>query len=189
VLAADSGEPYIVKHPGSETGKVFASLAAPILTLKGRKAAPAASACGSCTSCSDGSGSMKIALPVDGGKVSGHFGHAEKFAIFDIDCSSNAVTGTREETPPPHEEGAIPDWLGKLGVNLVIAGGLGRKAKQLFDDMGIDVISGAPAAAPAAVVSSHLDGSLVSGDNACGQGAGEGPGGGCGGGHGGCGGH
>lgn len=141
---------------------------------------------------------MKVALPVDGGKVSGHFGHAEKFAIFEVDCSSNAVAGSTEETPPPHEEGAIPNWLKGLGVNLIIAGGIGMKAKQLFGEMGIDVISGAPVEAPAAILKAHLEGTLVSGENVCGHeageasshGCGDGSGGGCGGGTpGGCGGH
>jgi len=198
VLAADQGEPFIVKHPETETGKIFAALVAPLLSLKKREAAAEPSACGSCTSCSDGSGTMKIALPVDGGRVSGHFGHAEKFAIFEVDCSSNAITGSSEAVPPPHEEGVLPEWLHKQGVSLIIAGGLGRKAKQLFGDMGIDVLTGAPQDEPASVVRSHLDGTLKSGGNVCDQGdgdgvgdsAGGGAGGGCGGGsQGGCGGH
>ena len=188
VHAADMGEPYVLKHPESETGKIFAALAAPLLSLKKREVASAASACGSSTSRTDGSGTMKIALPIDGGRVSGHFGHAEKFAIFEVDCSSNAIAGSKEAVPPPHEEGAIPEWLREEGVNLVIAGGLGRKAKQLFEDMGIDVVTGAPQDEPAAVVRSHLDGALESGDNACGHGSGGGSGEGCGGGApGGCG--
>jgi len=190
VLAADMGEPFVVKHAGSETGKIFAALAAPLLSLKKREAPAAHPACGSCKSCTDGSGRMKIALPVDGGKVSSHFGHAEKFAIFEVDCSDNSIAGSKEAVPPPHEEGVLPEWLRDQGVNLIIAGGLGRKARQLFDDMGIDVVTGAPGDEPAAVVRSHLSGTLESGDNACGHGAGDGTGGGCGGGApGGCGGH
>lgn len=188
VHAADLGEPYVLKHPESETGKIFAALAAPMLALKKREVASAASASGSSTSSTDGSGTMKIALPIDGGRVSGHFGHAEKFAIFEVDCSSNAIAGSSEAVPPPHEEGAIPEWLREEGVSLVIAGGLGRKAKQLFEDMGIDVVTGAPQDEPGAVVRSHLDGALESGDNACGHGSGGGSGEGCGGGApGGCG--
>ena len=193
VDAADMGEPYIVKHPESEVGKIFAALAAPLLSLKKREIVAATSNGGSRTSYSDGSGTMKIALPVDGGRVSGHFGHAEKFAFFEVDCSSNAIAGSSEAVPPPHEEGAIPEWLRDQGINLVIAGGLGVKAKQLFKGMGIDVVAGAPQDEPASVVRSHLDGTLQSGDNACGHGVGDraddGSGGGCGGGgQGGCGG-
>ena len=190
VLAADSGEPFVVKHPESETGRIFAALVAPILSLKGREAPQASSACGSCTSCSDGSGTMKIAVPVDSGRVSAHFGHAEKFAIFEVNCSSNAIAGSSEAAPPPHEEGVLPEWLRDQGVNLIIAGGLGVKAQQLFGEMGIDVLTGAPNDEPAAVVMSHLDGTFKSGGNVCAQGPGEGSGGGCGGGgQGGCGGH
>lgn len=180
VHAADLGEPYVLKHPESETGKIFAALAAPLLSLKKREVASSPSASGSGTPRTGGSGTMKIALPVDGGRVSGHFGHAEKFAIFEVDRSSNAITGSSEAVPPPHEEGAIPKWLREQGVSLVIAGGLGRKAKQLFDDMGIDVVTGAPQDEPAAVVRFHLDGTLESGDNACGHGSGGGSGGGSG---------
>ena len=123
-----------------------------------------------------------------GGRACGHFGHAEMSAICAVYGSSNAIAGPREAVPPPHEEGAIPEWLREEGVNLVIAGGLGRKAKQLFDDMGIDVVTGAPQDEPATVVRSHLDGALESGDNACGHGSGGGSGEGCGGGApGGCG--
>jgi ATP-binding protein involved in chromosome partitioning len=189
VLAADMGEPFIVKHAGTETGKIFAALAVPLLALKKREAPAASSACGSCSSCTDGSGRMKIALPVDGGKVSSHFGHAEKFAIFEVDCSSNSIADSIEAVPPPHEEGVLPEWLRDQGVNLIIAGGLGRKARQLFEEMGIDVVTGAPKDEPASVVRSHLDGTLESGDNACGHGAGGEAGGGCGDAPGGCGGH
>jgi predicted Fe-Mo cluster-binding NifX family protein len=188
VHAADSGEPHIIKHPESETGKIFAALAAPLLTLKGPEAAAPRPACGSCTSCSDGAGTMKIALPLDGGVVSSHFGHAEKFAIFDVDCESGEIAGSAEAVPPPHEEGVIPEWLRGEGVSLVIAGGMGRKAKRLFGEMGIDVISGAPQQGPDEVVRAHLGGTLETGDNACGHGSAVGgSGSNCGGASGGCG--
>ena len=177
------GEPFIVKHPETETGKIFAALVAPLLSLKKREVATAPSS-------SDGSEMMKIALPVDGGVVSGHFGHAEKFAIFDVDCSSNAIAGSSEAVPPPHEEGVLPEWLRDQGINLIITGGLGVKAKQHFGDMGIDVVTGAPQEEPPSVVRSYLNGKLKSGGNACGHGSGQGSGRGCGGGgQGGCGDH
>lgn len=183
--AGDSGQPFVINHPETETGKLFAAMVAPLLALKKRKLATGPSTPGSCASRSsdDGKDTMRIAVPVDSGKVSAHFGHAEKFVMYDIDCSSNVVSASIEMTPPPHEEGVIPEWLQKEGVNLLLTGGLGMKAKQLFEQYGIDVVTGVPQDDPATMVRAHLDGTLQASGGVCG---GHGSGGGCG--SGGCGG-
>ncbi|MDD3642845.1 MAG: iron-sulfur cluster carrier protein MrpORP [Candidatus Krumholzibacteria bacterium] len=186
VRAADGGEPYVIGHPETETGKVFAALAAPLLGLAGRKAPERPSACGSCSACADGSGTKFVAVPVDAGVVSGHFGHAEKFVVYEIDCGTNAIARQRELSPPEHAPGAIPDWLAGEKVQLVIAGGMGAKAKERFGSAGIDVIVGAPAEEPGRVVRAWLDGTLDAGEDSCSHDAGGG-GGGCGGGQGACG--
>jgi predicted Fe-Mo cluster-binding NifX family protein len=126
---------------------------------------------------------IRVALPIDGGLVSEHFGHAEKFAFFEVDTSSNEITGSSEAAPPPHDEGVIPEWLHREGVSMIITGGLGRKARQLFEEMGIEVVTGAPASDPTEVVRLHFDGTLEAGQNTCGHGPEEGHGGGMHGGH------
>jgi predicted Fe-Mo cluster-binding NifX family protein len=50
---------------------------------------------------------------------------------------------------------------------VVIAGGMGQRAVALFNQQGIQVHVGAPAAAPEQIVQDFLSGSLQFGDNAC----------------------
>jgi len=108
---------------------------------------------------------MKIAMPIQGGKLSQHFGHSEQFSLFEIEDRS--IRDREDLTPPPHEPGLLPRWLKEQGVTLVIAGGMGQRAQQIFEQAGIEVICGAPSESPAAVVDSYLKGDLATGDNAC----------------------
>jgi predicted Fe-Mo cluster-binding NifX family protein len=75
--------------------------------------------------------------------------------------------GTRHEVPPPHEPGVIPAWIATLGVDLVIAGGMGQKARDLFTEKGVKVVVGAKADSPEAIVADYLRGCLVTGENTC----------------------
>jgi len=54
-----------------------------------------------------------------------------------------------------------------LGVNLIIAGGMGQRALSLFAENGIKVITGSPSHEPEALVQGYLAGTLVSGPNVC----------------------
>jgi predicted Fe-Mo cluster-binding NifX family protein len=54
-----------------------------------------------------------------------------------------------------------------LGVDVIIAGGMGMQAQNLFDGQGITVIVGAPSKAPGDLVADYLAGTLVSGTNVC----------------------
>jgi predicted Fe-Mo cluster-binding NifX family protein len=96
-----------------------------------------------------------------------HFGHCEKFALVDVDPDLKAIVETTSINPPPHEPGLLPGWLAERGVNLVIAGGMGGRAQQLFAEAGVKVIVGAPSAEPESVVMDYLAGNLVTGANVC----------------------
>ena len=108
---------------------------------------------------------MKIAMPVQSGKLSQHFGHSEQFSLFEIEDQS--IRGREDVTPPAHEPGLLPRWLKEHGVTLVIAGGMGNRAQMIFEEAGIHVICGAPSETPDSVVDSYLKGKLETGDNAC----------------------
>ncbi|MBU1693428.1 MAG: NifB/NifX family molybdenum-iron cluster-binding protein [Verrucomicrobia bacterium] len=110
---------------------------------------------------------MKIAIPVAGGKLCAHFGHSEQFALIEADEKTKKVTGSQMLTPPAHEPGVLPRWLHEQGAHVIIAGGMGQRAQSLFAGQGIQVIVGAPAAAPEELAASFLAGNLPSGDNVC----------------------
>jgi ATP-binding protein involved in chromosome partitioning len=111
--------------------------------------------------------SMKIAIPVTGGKLAAHFGHCEQFALVDVDKEAKTVTATEMLTPPPHEPGLLPRWLSEKGAQMIIAGGMGGRAQGLFEQNSIKVIVGAPDAMPEATISAYLQGTLETGDNVC----------------------
>ena len=110
---------------------------------------------------------MRVAIPVCEGVLSMHFGHCEKFALVDVDPDTKAIVGMTALDPPPHEPGLLPRWLNEKGVNLVIAGGMGMRAQQLFAEAGVKVVVGAPSAQPESVVLEYLSGRLVTGANVC----------------------
>jgi predicted Fe-Mo cluster-binding NifX family protein len=110
---------------------------------------------------------MKIAIPTAAGKLCAHFGHCEKFVIVSVEDTTKTITGKEDIIPPPHEPGLLPKWLNEKGVNVIIAGGMGMKAQQLFSQFSIQVVIGALPEHPQTVVLEWLKGTLVTGGNSC----------------------
>ena len=110
---------------------------------------------------------MKIAIPTVNGELCLHFGHCQQFAVLDVDPETKSITASEMLTPPPHEPGVLPAWLSEMGCNMIIAGGMGGRAIQLFQQNGIDVVIGASAEKPEDIVMAHLNGELQSGQNLC----------------------
>jgi predicted Fe-Mo cluster-binding NifX family protein len=110
---------------------------------------------------------MRIAVPTAQDRLCQHFGHCEKFVIVEVDDKSRSIVGKEEAVPPPHEPGLLPRWLHEQGVNVIIAGGMGSRAQQLFQQYGIEVVIGAPAEHPQTLILSWLRGALVTGGNVC----------------------
>ena len=108
---------------------------------------------------------MKIAIPTANGQLAMHFGHCEKFAIIEIE--NNEIVRIEEVIPPPHEPGVLPKWLGKLNVNVIIAGGMGVRAQDLFKANNIEVTVGAPADDVKTLANAYIAGTLIAGDNVC----------------------
>jgi predicted Fe-Mo cluster-binding NifX family protein len=110
---------------------------------------------------------MKIAIPTAGGRLAAHFGHCEQFAIIEVDPGRKTISQVSYLASPPHEPGALPRWLHEQGADLVIAGGMGRRAQDLFRENGMRVVLGAPADTPENIVTAYLSGTLEVGQNLC----------------------
>ena len=110
---------------------------------------------------------MRIAIPLTQGKLSQHFGHCEQFSIIDVDGDSKKIKSQELVIPPAHEPGVLPKWLAGLQVELIIAGGMGQRAQQLFAENHIEVAVGAPDNEPNELVSQYLAGNLQCGQNLC----------------------
>ena len=110
---------------------------------------------------------MRIAIPLAGGKLAQHFGHCEEFALLEISEQSREIISSSRVESPEHQPGLLPPWLAGHKVDMIIAGGMGMRAKQLFQQNNIQVVVGASADTPENIVQAYLDGILVTGDNLC----------------------
>jgi predicted Fe-Mo cluster-binding NifX family protein len=108
---------------------------------------------------------MKFAIPLAEGKLTAHFGHCQEFALVEVEA--NQIKSKETLVPPPHEPGVLPKWLHELGTNVIIAGGMGSRALDLFAQNNIEVIVGALALTPAELVQQYLDNTLQTGSNVC----------------------
>jgi predicted Fe-Mo cluster-binding NifX family protein len=114
-----------------------------------------------------GEKNMRIAIPLAEGRLTMHFGHCERFAFVDANQESKEIVSIETLTPPEHVPGLFPKWVREQGADLVIAGGMGERAQELFAEQGIKVIAGAPADSPEELVNAYFNGTLVTGKNAC----------------------
>jgi ATP-binding protein involved in chromosome partitioning len=110
---------------------------------------------------------VKIAVPIENDRVCMHFGHCPEFAIYDVDPEAKTIRTKTVHGAPPHEPGVLPGWLHELGVEVIIAGGMGQRAQQLFAKNKIEVVLGAPADPADEVVAAHMAGTLTAGANPC----------------------
>ena len=108
---------------------------------------------------------MKFAIPLAEGKLTAHFGHCQEFAIVEVE--DNEIKNKETLVPPPHEPGVLPRWLHELGTDVIIAGGMGARALDLFAQNGIKVLTGAPSLTPEELVKHYLKNTLQTGANVC----------------------
>ncbi len=110
---------------------------------------------------------IKIALPIANKTVCMHFGHCEEFVLFEVDEESKEIIKSETFPSPPHQPGMLPKWLAEKGAEVIVAGGMGRRARDIFEQCGIKVIIGSPSGKPEEIVLQYLNGNLQIGENVC----------------------
>ncbi|HNX38706.1 MAG TPA: NifB/NifX family molybdenum-iron cluster-binding protein [Candidatus Cloacimonadota bacterium] len=108
---------------------------------------------------------MTIAIPVIGESLSPHFGHCEKFAIYQV--QDGQISGGEQHTPPAHEHGQHISFLKSFGCEVLIAGGMGAPAQELCLASGISIYKGLPGLPLRKLVEMFVNNELPSGATQC----------------------
>lgn len=106
----------------------------------------------------------KIALACNNGFVTEHFGHCETFEVFV--CDNKSVIKQTSLANPGHKPGFLPNFLNEQGVNVIISGGMGGGAVEIFNEKGIEVILGVKGEAKD-VAERFLKGEIISSNSVC----------------------
>ena len=162
VAYGDAGRPFVDTQRQTSAGQAFVGIVQSITAQQGQDDL-AFQASGALRE----GHRMKIAIPVADGRLTAHFGHCEAFAILEADQQAKEVASKSMHEAPPHEPGLLPRWLHELGTDVIIAGGMGQRAQQLFAENGIKVVVGAPTETPEQLASAYLSGTLQAGENIC----------------------
>ncbi len=107
---------------------------------------------------------MKIAIASEGNMVAGHFGHCEAFILFETE--DDKIISSEIVANPGHKPGFLPNYLNDLGTNVIISGGMGGGAIEIFNEKNIEVIVGATGNAQEAA-EAYLKGQLQSTGSVC----------------------
>lgn len=107
---------------------------------------------------------MKIAVSCNGNQIWAHFGHCENFMIYDVE--EGRIVHEESVLNPGHRPVFLPNFLADLGVKVMIAGGMGGGAVDIFNERGVEVVLGAQGDARKAV-ESYLNGELKSSGSIC----------------------
>ena len=107
---------------------------------------------------------MKIAVASEGNVVTGHFGHCDSFILFNAE--NGVIVGQQTVPNPGHRPGFLPNFLADQGVNVIISGGMGGGAVEIFNERNVEVVVGASGEAKDAV-ERYLKGELVTTGSVC----------------------
>ena len=107
---------------------------------------------------------MRICVACDGTQVTGHFGHCQNYRFYDTE---NGKIVKEESIPNPgHKPGFLPNFLGDKGAEVIVSGGMGGGAVDIFNERNIEVIIGIQGDAREAV-EAYLRGELKSTGSIC----------------------
>lgn len=107
---------------------------------------------------------LKVAVASEQDMVTEHFGHCQNFNVFDTE--NNEIVKHESVPNPGHRPGFLPNFLHDLGVNVIISGGMGGGAIEIFNEKDIEVIVGAKGPAREAA-DAYLQGFLKSTGSVC----------------------
>ena len=107
---------------------------------------------------------LRISVAAMGNAVAGHFGHCENFIFFDTE--DGRIVAEKSVPNPGHRPGFLPNFLADNGAKVIISGGMGGGAVDIFNERDVEVILGAQGDAKENV-EAYLRGELKSTGSVC----------------------
>lgn len=92
---------------------------------------------------------MKIGVTYENGQIFQHFGHTEKFKIYEVEEGKVVSTTVVDTNGSGH--GALAGFLLENEVEVLICGGIGMGAQVALSQVGIQLFGGVSGDADAAV--------------------------------------
>ena len=92
---------------------------------------------------------MRVAISADDNKgldsvVSPHFGRCPYYVLVDLEDREVRQVGAVENPYYGyHQPGQVPGFIERQGADVMLAGGMGRRAIALFQQCGIEAVTGA----------------------------------------------
>ncbi len=80
-----------------------------------------------------------------GAKISDHFGRCPYFTLVEVEDEKCEIKNTEVIENPyynDHAVGAVPGFINKQNVNIMVSGGMGRRAQGFFEEFGIKTVTG-----------------------------------------------
>ncbi len=107
---------------------------------------------------------MKIAVAVENGQVSSHFGHSSSFNFYEIE--DGKVISSKSIQSPGKGHGILPEFIAENGASAVLAGGMGEGAVNACAAKKIETIIGVTGD-PDDAASKYAKGELKSSESVC----------------------
>ena len=107
---------------------------------------------------------LVVAIAVKDNLVAKHFGHCDYFKVYEVE--NNQIKNDYQIKNPPHQKGALPNFLYQNNINVVITGNLGEMAVNNLVNLGIEAIRGVDGN-PEEIITKYLNNTLVSSNAIC----------------------
>jgi predicted Fe-Mo cluster-binding NifX family protein len=94
--------------------------------------------------------------------VSAHFGRCPYFIIADADIEEKAIKSVKVIDNPhyhSHRPGQVPELISRQGAQVMLTGGMGRRAVGFFEQYGVEAVTGA-AGTVGQAVQDYLNGQI-----------------------------
>ncbi|MEN8153444.1 MAG: NifB/NifX family molybdenum-iron cluster-binding protein [Acidobacteriota bacterium] len=110
---------------------------------------------------------MKIAIATEGDLVAQHFGRCSEYTIIKVENSKVVEKAIIDN--PGHAPGYLPRFLSDMGVKIILSGGMGPKAINLFRERKVEPLVGVSGPVNK-IIEDLLNEKLVLGESECNHG-------------------